>query len=63
MVIFLLLPLLNLKISNRMEKSGQIGSVGENRNARMKVFDGENRMGGRGMYVSGIGYELGGRFH
>jgi len=29
----------------------------------MKGFGAENKMGGRGMYLSGTGYEIGGRFN
>jgi hypothetical protein len=55
MVIFVLFPLCSLKISNRMEKAGQIVSMDENRSARMKDFGVENRMGGHGLYVSSTG--------
>jgi hypothetical protein len=55
MILFALLPLLNVKISNRVEKACQIGSMGEKRSARMKGFGGENRMGGHGIYVSSTG--------
>jgi len=62
MVIFLLIPLFKVKSSNRMGKACQMGSMGENRSARMKVFGGENRMGVRAMYLSNTGKEIGGRF-
>jgi hypothetical protein len=58
MVIFLFIPLLRVRSTNRMGKAGQMGSMVENRSAHVKGFSGENRMGGRGMYLSGTGYEL-----
>jgi hypothetical protein len=46
-----------------MGKAGQMESIVENRSAGMKGFGGENGIGGYGMYLSGAGYELGGRFY
>lgn len=63
LVILLLIPLLKAKSSNRMGKAGQMESIVENRSAGMKGFGGENGIGGYGMYLSGAGYELGGRFY
>ena len=60
MVIFLLIPLFKVN-SSRMGKAGQLGSMGENRSARMEGFGGGNRMGVRGMYLSDAGWEIGGR--